>query len=91
MSELKLCGPGALGVMPEPSAHPRFPRALRLHHSECPLRPALLALPLSLEDRRPVEFHLNIQYWYEETNAILNLQPQQEEISGPTRSPAPAL
>ena len=37
------------------------------------------------------EFHLNIQYWYEETNAILNLQPQQEEISGLARSPAPAL
>ena len=29
------------------------------------------------------------QYWYEETNAILNLQPQQEEISGPARSPRP--
>ena len=28
MSELKLCDTGVLCVMPEPSAHPRFPRAL---------------------------------------------------------------
>ena len=77
MSELKLCDTGALCVMPEPSAHPRFPRALRLTtRSHAPRR-------------RPVEFHLNIQYWYEETDAILNLQPQQEEISGPARSPPP--
>jgi hypothetical protein len=34
---------------------------------------------------------LNIQDWYEETNAILNLQPRQEEISSPARSPPPAL
>ena len=41
--------------------------------------------PLSLEDRRPVAL---VQYWYDgRTNAILNLQPQQEEISGPARSP----